>query len=126
MKIIILLSIISIVSINCTKENIIQNSPSFNNERGAVAASSISYSGTRVLEPVILTDTHLSSFILNSPGDIVGFRYDAGTWIQIPIQIDEMAILDITKPYGEPASGYNILMYTDANWRTGLDPNTLY
>jgi hypothetical protein len=77
------------------------------------------------LEPVILTDTQLSSFSSNSPGDIVGFKYDVGTWIQIPIQIDEMAILDITKPYGEPASGYNILMYTDANWRTGADPNTL-
>ncbi len=124
-NIIILLSIISIVSIKCTKENRIQNLPSFNNERGVVAPSSTTYSGTRLLEPVILTDTQLSSFILNSPGDIVGFRYDAGKWIQIPIQIDEMAILDITKPYGEPASGYNILMYTDANWRTGADPNPL-
>jgi len=124
-NIIILLSIISIVFSNCTKENRIQNLPSFNNERGVVAASSTTYSGTRILEPVILTDTQLSSFSSNSPGDIVGFKYDVGTWIQIPIQIDEMAILDITKPYGEPASGYNILMYTDANWRTGADPNTL-
>ncbi len=121
MKNVVILLSISITLIYCTKEYRIQNSPSFDNEKGTVSASSISYSGTRGLEPVILTDTHLSAFMLNSPGDIVGFKYDAGVWIQIPIQIDEMAMLDITKPYGEPASGYNILMYTDARWRTVCD-----
>ncbi len=61
------------------------------------------------------------------PPELVAFSFINNAWVQIPVQVDEMASLDITKPYGVDApttGGYNILMYCDANQRTGADPNT--
>jgi hypothetical protein len=83
-------------------------------------------------DPVVLTGAQLSTFSSLQPNQIVGFKYVNGTWTQIPIQVDEMALLDIVIPYGPLASqaGYppspsnpKILMYCDPTTFTGNDPN---
>lgn len=72
------------------------------------------------LEPVVF-----SSALNFLPSELVAFKSDGLELTQIPVQVDERAMIDITKPYGEAASGYIVLNYTDANWRTGADANTL-
>ena len=83
-------------------------------------------------DPVVLTGAQLSTFSSLQPNQIVGFKYVNGTWTQIPIQVDEMALLDIVIPYGPLASqaGYppspsnpKILMYCDPTTFTGNDQN---
>ena len=54
--------------------------------------------------------------------------YDNG-WIQVPIQFDEMALMNVNAPYGPyigqgnipDQSGYNVLFYTDSNTYIGAD-----
>ncbi len=83
-------------------------------------------------DPVVLIGAQLSTFSSLQPNQIVGFKFVNGTWTQIPIQVDEMALLDIVIPYGPLASqaGYppspsnpKILMYCDPTTFTGNDPN---
>jgi len=94
------------------------------------------YSQTSTLnrpnDPVVLTGAQLSNFSSLQPNQIVGFKFENGTWTQIPIQVDEIALLDIVIPYGPLASlaGYppspsnpKILMYCDPATFTGNDPN---
>src|SRR6218665_15765 len=60
-------------------------------------------------DPVVLTGSQLPALNVLKPAAIVGFKYVNGTWTQIPIQIDERALLDIVTPYGSlagNASGY--------------------
>jgi len=83
-------------------------------------------------DPVVLTGAQLPAFSGMQPSEIVGFKFVNGSWTQIPIQVDEMALLDIVIPYGPLAAqaGYppsasnpKILMYCDPSTFTGNDPN---
>ncbi|GAA4361933.1 hypothetical protein GCM10023185_29340 [Hymenobacter saemangeumensis] len=87
----------------------------------------------RPAEPVVMTGASLSVFASLRPADVVGFRYANSAWQQIPVQVDERALLDVVKPYGAlaAAAGYppspnnpRILFYTDAGTFTGADPVT--
>jgi hypothetical protein len=86
---------------------------------------------SRPLDPVVLSGASLPAFTGLSPGRIVGFRFGSGGWQQVPVQVDERALLDIVTPYGPLAagSGYppspanlRVLFYTDASTYTGADP----
>jgi hypothetical protein len=82
-------------------------------------------------DPVVITGAQLPSFSSLTINQIVGFKFVNGAWLQIPIQVDEKALLDIVKPYGPLATqaGYppsasnpKITFYCDANTYTGADP----
>lgn len=86
-------------------------------------------------DPVIVTGASLPGLSGLNPSEIVGFRYDNQAWTQIPVQVDERALLDIVKPYGPlagtgvgylpPAPSANnpkIYFYCDANTHVGPDP----
>jgi hypothetical protein len=84
-------------------------------------------------DPIVLTGSQLTSFSNLTPGQIVGFKFVNGAWIQIPIQVDERALLDIMTPYGPNANGGNyvpspnnpkVTFYCDPTTYTGADPNT--
>jgi len=69
------------------------------------------------------------------PGQIVGFKFSGGVWSQIPVQVDERALLDIVTPYGPLASGAGytpsasnpkILFYCDTSTYVGADPDTTF
>ena len=85
----------------------------------------------RTNDPVILTGANLPTFLMLNTNSIVGFKFVSGTWSQIPIQVDEIALLDIVTPYGPLAiaAGYpptpsnpKLNFYTDGNTYTGADP----
>ncbi len=83
---------------------------------------------TQELYPVVLKGNQVPCIIGKSPQNIVGFVYKTGAWQQIPIQIDEMEVNDITSPYGPFASTYysvptgvNELFYSDENTFIGKD-----
>jgi len=73
------------------------------------------------------------------PDDIVAFKYQSSSWVQIPIQIDERVLLDITEPYDSLEleeirsmgneclrnstrdTTWNVLFYADAETHIGAD-----
>lgn len=101
--------------------------------------TSIAFAQTSTLnrpnDPVLLIGAQLPSFSALQPNQIVGFKFVNGTWAQIPIQVDERALLDIVTPYGALAAqaGYppspsnpKVTFYTDATTNTGADPTATF
>lgn len=85
---------------------------------------------SRPYDPVVLTGASLPAYASLLPASIVGFRFVAGSWQQIPVQVDERALLDIVTPYGPlvvgtpyaPAStNPRVLFYCDATTNVGAD-----
>jgi len=79
----------------------------------------------RPADPVVLTGADVPALLGVAPGDIVAFRYDSG-WIQIPIQVDERAVVDFADIYnhlGGVTESVMALQYTDAGTYTGADPD---
>lgn len=83
-------------------------------------------------DPVVITGAQLPVFSSTLPTLIRGFKFENGSWVQIPIQIDERALLDIVTPYGSLAAstGYapsasnpKILFYCDSKTNIGVDAN---
>jgi hypothetical protein len=95
----------------------------------AIVAGTTGVSGaggiSRTREPVVLTGGDLSGLTGTSPGLILGFAYDSG-WVQIPIQVDEMDVVDFGTIYGTDPSGYTMLAYTDTSTFTGADSDTTF
>lgn len=100
---------------------------------------SIAFAQTSTLnrpnDPVVLTGAQLTTFSALQPNQIVGFKFVNGTWAQIPIQVDERALLDIVTPYGALAAqaGYppspsnpQVTFYTDATTDIGADPTATF
>ncbi|MEN0045864.1 MAG: T9SS type A sorting domain-containing protein [Bacteroidota bacterium] len=88
---------------------------------------------TRDCDPVVMSGTELPCMLGEAPADVVAFRYQNGSWQQIPVQIDERIVLDITAPYGEGTGDcyyksredvpWDVLFYADPNTYTGADVN---
>lgn len=88
----------------------------------------------RINDPIILKGNQLTNLSALQPAQIVGFKF-MGSWIQIPIQIDEMNLLDIVSPYGPLAVGSNIppspnnpkiRFYCDPATYIGVDTDPLF
>jgi len=80
----------------------------------------------RPADPVVLTGADVASLTGIAPEDLVAFRYDGG-WVQIPVQVDERAIVNYNDVYDGRTGwggGYTRLSYTDAGTFTGGDPDT--
>lgn len=83
----------------------------------------------RTFDPVILSGQQLQALKGNAPSDIVAFNYAGGKWTQIPVQVDEKVVLDITAPYGPhaaakfgaAATGVTEPFYADAGTYVGAD-----
>ena len=85
---------------------------------------------SRPYDPVVLTGASLPNYASLLPASIVGFKFTAGAWQQMPVQVDERALLDIVTPYGPAAAGTayppaattpRVLFYCDANTKVGAD-----
>ena len=86
----------------------------------------------RPLDPVVVTGEALCPDLIGlPPGQIVAFRFTGGGWEPIPVQVDEVAVLDIVTPYGPyaalgghpPPTGVSERFYTDPGTYTGADPD---
>jgi len=94
----------------------------------------------REFEPVVLTGETIPSFAGAPPAQLVGFRYASGAWAQIPIQVDERAVVALGNAYGglnplacEPPTfcialnGALVqLYYTDPKTHIGADPDAAF
>ena len=88
----------------------------------------------RPADPVVLTGANLPQLVNGSKTDIVGFRWTGSAWVQLPIQIDERAVVNFAKVYNNPAAVFygsqpglvNQLVYTSGNTWTGNDPNVKF
>ncbi len=86
---------------------------------------------SRPADPVVLTGADLPTLSGDARGTIVGFRWTGTAWAQLPIQIDERAVVNFGKIYNDPAAVFyssqpglvNELVYTATNTWTGRDPN---
>ncbi|MFC1806598.1 hypothetical protein ACFL09_06435 [Planctomycetota bacterium] len=79
----------------------------------------------RVATPVVLSGKALLGLRGCRPGEVVAFRY-AGRWQQIPVQVDERAVVEYADIYNrqhlkQPC--FQNLVYTDAQTFTGPDPD---
>jgi hypothetical protein len=88
---------------------------------------SVTQPGTldRPADPIVFTGNDVSSLTGIAPGDLVAFR-DTGTgWQQVPVQVDERAMVTMHQIYGQTLATPNqtILTYTDANTFVGADPD---
>lgn len=102
-------------------------------------SSAQSSSLTRKNDPVIISGASLPDLSTLAPSEIVGFKYATGNWTQIPVQVDERALLDIVTPYGSLAgagvgflppapspSNPKIYFYCDAATHVGVDAITTF
>lgn len=89
---------------------------------------------TRTSDPVVLTGAQIPMLLNANPLYLVGFRWTGTTWVQIPIQIDERAVVNFGKIYNNPNATFygsqvgqvNKLVYTSAATFTGADSNALF
>jgi len=77
----------------------------------------------RPQSPVVLTGAQLPSLQGAPLNRVVAFRFVYGKWQQVPVQVDERAELDLSKPKNGTPTGKTALFYTDANTFTGADPD---
>jgi len=91
------------------------------------ALLSVTEPGTlnRPADPVVLTGASLPAMIGTAPDDIVAFRDTGSGWQQVPIQVDERAMVTMYQIYGQtlPTANQTILTYTDPNTWVGADPD---
>jgi len=90
----------------------------------------------RLNDPIVMTGAQLNTYLGLNPSDIVGFQFLGGVWTQIPIQVDERALLDIVTPYGVLAGAGNIfspspnnlqiLYYCDPMTNVGVDADATF
>ncbi len=75
-------------------------------------------------DPVVLTGADVPAFAGIAPHDLVAFEYTGG-WVQIPVQVDERAVVDFRTIYnnGIVPAGNTTLAYTDTGTFTGADPD---
>ncbi len=96
---------------------------------GAVLATALcmnAYALERPMDPVVLTGGDVSSLNGIAPGNLVAFRYQ-GTWEQIPVQVDERAVVDFEEIYNHNGMGlfgnFTRMDYVDAGTFAGPDPD---
>ncbi len=88
----------------------------------------------RPSDPVVLTGAQLPGLLNTTRTPIVGFRWTGSAWAQLPLQIDERAVVNFGKIYnhvdvnfyGSDPNNFSTLVYTGANTFTGNDPNTKF
>src|SRR3954454_8382284 len=90
---------------------------------GLLCAASASQAALRPADPLVLAGSDVPALLGSAPGSGVAFSRTADKWQQIPVQVDERAVVDLGKVYGVAPSGVTTLTYTDPNTFTGPDPD---
>ncbi len=74
-------------------------------------------------DPVVLTGSQVPRLVGADPGAVVAFRWLNDAWHQVPVQVDERAVVDLGRVYNSTPVGVTQLTYTDPGTFTGPDPN---
>jgi len=80
----------------------------------------------RPADPIVLTGANLPALTTAKPVQLVGFAATATGWRQIPIQIDERAVLNFGRVYNGAANNVNVLGYTSTKTWAGKDPTNTF
>ncbi len=93
---------------------------------GTSSASASAAGRLRPDDPVVLTGAGLPTLVGTSPARVVAFRWQ-GAWEQVPVQVDERAVVDLRSLYhgasGGGSTGLGALSYTDPGTFAGPDPD---
>ena len=77
----------------------------------ALAAAVLLLSGCafqRPEDPVVLKGSDVPRLVGAAPGKVLAFRNLNGRWDQIPVQVDERALIDLGTVYNEPVNGVKL------------------
>ena len=80
---------------------------------------------------MVVTGSALPALVNTPRATILGFRWTGSAWVQLPVQIDERAVVNFGKIYnhvnvtfyGSDPNNFSALVYTGGNTWTGNDPN---
>ena len=81
-------------------------------------------SAQRGLDPVVLTGDQVPVLIGRDPARLVAFRWNIG-WEQVPVQVDERAVVGFDQIGNVGDLPFSSLVYTDPNTFTGADPDPM-
>jgi len=77
----------------------------------------------RDLDPVVMTGAQAGSLQGTPAGRVVAFARRANAWQQVPVQVDERAVVDLGPVRNMSNSGVTATVYTDPNTKVGADPD---
>jgi hypothetical protein len=77
----------------------------------------------RPQDPVVVTGSDVPRLVGAQPQKVIAYRYLNGQWDQVPVQVDERAMVDLGTVYHQAANGVRVLTYTDPGTFTGPDSN---
>jgi hypothetical protein len=78
----------------------------------------------RPADPVVVTGSQVPALVGATPGDVVAFRHTPESgWQQVPVQVDERAVVNFGTTYHSSPNNVNVLTYTDPGTWAGADPN---
>lgn len=80
----------------------------------------------RPADPVVMRGENVPTLIGAAPGELVAWRHTATGWEQVPVQVDERAVVDFGKIYNQALIGVTDTFYTDPNTYTGTDPDATF
>ena len=78
----------------------------------ALAAAVVLLSGCafqRPEDPIVLKGSDTPRLIGAAPGKVLAFRYLNVRWDQIPVQVDERALIDLGTVYDESPNGVKLM-----------------
>jgi hypothetical protein len=91
-----------------------------------VAALAIGLTGCtaqRPEDPVVVTGADLPRLVGAPPEKVVAYHYLNNEWRQVPVQVDERALVDLGTVYNQAPNGVRVLTYTDPGTFAGADPD---
>jgi hypothetical protein len=77
----------------------------------------------RQLDPVVFTGADATALVGLAPASLVAFAYRAGSWTQVPVQVDQRVAVDLGAIYAQAATGVMVTVYADPKTNVGADPN---
>jgi hypothetical protein len=90
----------------------------------AAAATALSgCAAQRPQDPVVVKGSDVPRLVGAPPGKVIAYRYLNDHWEQVPVQVDERAMIDLGAVYNQAPNGVRVLTYTDPGTFAGADPN---
>lgn len=74
-------------------------------------------------DPIVLRGSETPSLLGVEPDRIVAFSYDGGGWKQVPVQVDERALVNYSAVRDGAGNEFTHEAYTDPNTYAGADPD---
>jgi hypothetical protein len=77
----------------------------------------------RPQDPVVVKGSDVPRLVGAPPAKVIAYHYLNGQWEQVPVQVDERAMVDLGTVYNQAPNGVRVLTYSDPGTFAGADPN---